>query len=280
MRSTAVARTNAPRVGVPSIVRAEFTKFLTLPSVWIVSAVIGLIFTFLHMTAFGDHVQMIANVRPDGMYDTGHRLVELSDEVTGYIYVPPLNAGLLLPVLGAVIAGIEFRAGQLGLSMVAVPNRSRLFAGKVIATTLYVLTLWVVFVAIGFVVIYFAVKDWDPTVLWQSAVFLSCARLLLFMVCATLIGFGITILARSTLVGIIFSIVSIMLVFAQVIAMISPALDAILVPFSAARNLLLQGEDSGPPVTAGALHGGLVLTGWAVVSVGAAAIAMTRRDAR
>jgi len=196
------------------------------------------------------------------------------------IITAPLNAGLLLPMLGAVIAGAEFRAGQLGLSMVAVPNRARFMAGKVIATVLYTLGLWLVFVVAGYVIVYFTVKDWRPEILWESALLLSCAQLLLFMVTTMLIGFGITLLTRSTLVGIIFSVVSIMLVFAQVVAMVSPTLDAILVPFSAARNLLLQGEDSGPPTTAGALHGALVLTGWALLSVGSAAVAITRKDAR
>ncbi|TDC03858.1 ABC transporter permease [Nonomuraea longispora] len=264
---------------MPSIVRAEFTKFLTLPSVWIVTAIICMIFLFLHIRGLGDHAEMIAHVLPDGQYDTGNRLVDVGREITDLVYVAPLNAGLLLPALGAVIAGTEFRAGQLGLSMVAVPNRARFVTGKVFATTLCALGLWAVFVAVGFVFAHISVKDWDPTVLWQSAVFLSCARLLLFMATTTLIGFGITILARSTLVGIIFSVVTIMLVFAQVVAMISPTLDAILVPFSAARNLLLQ-EASGPPTTAGAGHGALVLVGWALCSVGAAAVTMTRKDAR
>lgn len=277
MSTTAPVRTDAPRIGVSSIVRAEFTKFLTLPSVWIVTAVICLIFAYMHVSAIPDSLDFIEKIHPDGTYDNGERM---GAEVVGMIITAPLNAGLLLPMLGAVIAGTEFRAGQLGLSMVAVPNRTRFMAGKVIATVLYTLSLWIVFTVVGYVTVYLTVKDWEPGILWDSELLLSCARLLLFMVTATLIGFGITMLTRSTLVGIIFSVISIMLVFAQVVAMVSPTLDAILVPFSAARNLLLQGQGSGPPTTAGAGHGALVLLGWALLSVGSAAVAMTRRDAR
>lgn len=280
MSTTALVRANAPRIGMTNVVRAEFTKFLTLPSVWIVTAVICLIFTYMHVSAISDQFDLIEKLRASGGSldgESGHRL---STELSGMIITAPLNAGLLLPMLGAVIAGTEFRAGQLGLSMVAVPRRARFITGKVLAAMLYVCGLWIVFTAVGYLTVFLTVKDWEPSILWDSELFLSCARLLLFMVTATLIGFGITLLTRSTLVGIIFSVVSIMLVFAQVVAMVSPSLDAILVPFSAARNLLLQGQDSGPPTTAGALHGALVLIGWALLTVGSAAVAMTRRDAR
>lgn len=269
MSTTTPARTDAPRIGIANVVRAEFTKFLTLPSVWIVTAVICLMFTYMHVSAIPDQLDFFAN-----------RSGNVGAEVSGMVITAPLNAGLLLPMLGAVIAGAEFRAGQLGLSVVAVPNRARFMAGKVIATALYSFGLWAIFTIIGLITVYLAAKDDDSSILWDSELLLSCASLLLFMVTATLIGFGITMLTRSTLVGIIFSVVSIMLVFAQVVAMISPTLDAILVPFSAARNLLLQGQDSGPPTTAGALHGALVLTGWALLSVGSAAVAITRKDAR
>lgn len=280
MSTTAPVRANAPRIGMTNVVRAEFTKFLTLPSVWIVTAVICLIFTYMHVSAISDQFDLIEKLRASGGSLDGERGHSLSAELSGMIITAPLNAGLLLPMLGAVIAGTEFRAGQLGLSMVAVPRRARFITGKVIAAMLYVCGLWIVFTAVGYLTVFLTVKDWEPSILWDSELFVSYARLLLFMVTATLIGFGITLLTRSTLVGIVFSVVSIMLVFAQVVAMVSPSLDAILVPFSAARNLLLQGQDSGPPTTAGALHGALVLIGWALLTVGSAAVAMTRRDAR
>lgn len=256
-------------------IRSEFTKFLTLPTVWIMTAVILAIFFFLQYSVFGDHISMVQNVGPDGMADGTH----VETEISQVIGVTIFNAGLLMPVLGAMIAGTEFRAGQLGLSFVAVPNRTRLIIGKVFATTIYAVALSIVCILIASILAFIAVKDWKPELLWSPEMMLAHGRLLLYMITSTLMGLGLTLLTRRTLTGIIIAVVLMMLGLARIVAMISSAVDSF-VPLSAARNLLLQNRDAGPPLTGSAESGALVLIIWAVVVTIIAVIMMKRKDAR
>lgn len=266
-------------IGMINTIRSEFTKFLTLPSVWIITGVPFVLFLFLQTTVLGDNTQMVENVRPDGMVEYMGRLTRAETEVTQNIGISIFNAGLLLPILGAVIAGLEFRAGQLGLSFVAVPNRGRMILGKILATTLYVLGFGILCIALATVFTYVAVQDWNTDLLWSPDMMAAHGRLLLFMVTSTLIGLSITLITRRTLTGIITSVVLMMLTLAQVVALVSPVVDAFL-PLSAARNLLLQGRDAGAPLTGSAEHGAIVLIGWAVIVSVVAAVAMKRKDAR
>ncbi|MGP9602310.1 hypothetical protein ACT3SY_05735, partial [Brachybacterium sp. AOP42-E1-35] len=102
----------------------------------------------------------------------------------------------------------------------------------------------------------------------------------LYMVTITLTGAAITLVTRRTLSGIIVSIVLITLTFAQVVALIAPAVDAFL-PLSAARNLMFQDAAILPvPLTGTELQGALVLTGWAAITSVVALVLIRRRDAR
>ena len=262
-----------------SAIRSELIKFLTLPSVWIFTGILFVLFLYVQSIVFGDNIQMVASVRPDGMVEFWGKLVLAQTEITQSIGTGILNASLVLPILGAVIAGAEFRAGQLGMSLVAVPNRNRMILSKILATTLYVLGFGVLCIAIATLLTYIAVKDWNPALLWSPDMWAAHGRLLLFMVTSTVIGLAITLIARSTLTGIIASVVLMMLTFTQVVAMVSPTADAFL-PLSAARNLLLQPGDAGAPLTGSAQHGAMVLIGWTVIASGIAALITNRKDAR
>ncbi|WP_435111038.1 ABC transporter permease [Nocardiopsis synnemataformans] len=266
-------------IGVLSIIRSELTKVLTLRSIWVMTGVIIALNVFFQYQSLGFNIDAVANVRPDGMTETNGRVFHAETELRQTVGVTVFNPGLLFPILGAVIAGAEFRSGQLGLSVVAVPNRIRLVLGKLLATTAYALGLGLVCIALATAFMYAAVRDWNPGMLWSADMLAVEARLLLFTATFTLIGAGITLLTRRTLTGIIATVVLIMLTMAQVVAMLSPAVDAFL-PLSAARNLLLQGRDAGAPLTGSAEHGAIVLTLWALVTSIVAALAIKRRDAR
>lgn len=263
-----------------SVTRSEFTKFLTLPGVWIVTGIIVLLFLYMQQNTYGDNLAMVQGVRPDGTAETFFGFVHVATQIRGSIGTAVMNAGLLLPVLGAIIAGTEFKTGQLSLSLVAVPNRTRFVVGKLLAIILYVIGLALVFSTIALVLIFLVVKDWDPGLVWSSAMAQEIGRVTLFMVATTLTGAAITLIARRTLIGIILSIVLLTLTFAQVVALISPVADAFL-PFSAARNLMFQEAAVLPvPLSGTELQGALVLTGWAVVSSAIALVLLRRRDAR
>lgn len=262
-----------------STIRSEFTKFLTLPGTWTVTGILFALFLYIQNLSFGENMEMMANVRPDGMVGSSGKLVFAETEITQYLGTGILNASLILPILGVVIAGAEFRAGQLGQSLVAVPNRNRMILGKILATSIYVLGYGVLCVTIATGLTYLAIKNWNPALLWSPAMWAAHGRLLLFMVTFALIGLAITLITRRTLIGIIATVVLLMLTFAQVIASISPTADAFL-PLSAARNLLLQGGDAGAPLTGSAEHGAMVLICWAVIGSVLASLVTNQKDAR
>lgn len=266
-------------IGVLSIIRSELTKVLTLRSLWVMTGVILALNLFFQYQTLGFNIDAVVNVRPDGMTGSGGQLIHAETELRQTIGVTVFNPGLLFPILGAMLAGAEFRSGQLGLSVVAVPNRTRLILGKILAATVYVFVLALVCIALAAAFTYVAVRDWNPGMLWSADMLAVEARVLLFAITITLIGAGITLLTRRTLTGIIATVVLIMLTMTQVVAMVSPAVDAFL-PLSAARNLLLQGRDAGAPLTGSAEHGAIVLTVWALVTSIVAALAIKRRDAR
>lgn len=121
--------------------------------------------------------------------------------------------------------------------------------------------------------IYLAVQDWNPGLPFTGAAFLGHAKFLVFAVLFALTGFAITIIARSTLVGVLAVVALAAVTLTQAVAAAAPALDA-LFPVSAARNLPLDADD----LTAGPGHALLVLTGWACLSVGLAWAPFIRRD--
>ena len=142
-------------------------------------------------------------------------------------------------ILGSVIAGSEFKTGQFGMSVVAVPNRSRLIVGKFVAAFLYVFILSLSWFSVAFLFVYFGIRDANITLFGMTELSGSFFRILLFAVAFALFPIGLTLIARRTLFGVVSSMVMIMLTMMQVVAFVSPKVDALL-PLSAARNLLLQ----------------------------------------
>ncbi|MDA2803391.1 ABC transporter permease [Nocardiopsis suaedae] len=259
------------------VVRSELTKITSLPSVLIATAVLLLLAVVVLLQPLGMLSDSLADMRPDGTIEffTGHRQ-RAESLVLGLLVASSLQPGLFLPIIGAIIAGQEFRSGHLGVSVSVVPRRGKLVAGKVIATALYALAVGVILAALSTFFMYLGVRDWNPGILWSAEALAGQGRFLLYAVTATLIGFAVTLVARRTLVGIIAVTAFIALTMAQVFAAV-PAIDALL-PLSAARNLLL--EPTTNVLSASPLHGAAVLTGWATVAVTGAAVAIRLRDAR
>lgn len=145
------------------------------------------------------------------------------------------RAGGPFLVLAGVVAGQEFRAGQLGVTLLAMPRRGRVLAAKLLATGLFVLAVAVVMAGVSVGFMYAAVKDWNPGLLVTGETFLGHARFLAFAVTYSLIGLAVTVAARSSLAGVVCTVV----LFAVTMIQAAPDLDALL-PLSAARNLLLD----------------------------------------
>ena len=256
------------------IVRSEITKITTLPSVWITAVALFFVFLFFQYQVFGVYSELAAGFREGALTET-YVAEELQESVEASIF----NPGILLVLLGAIIAGSEFKAGQFGMSVVAVPNRRKLLVAKFIAASLYVFILTLVWFVVAAAFVYFGAQGVSTELISGVDLLPGFFRLLLFMIAFTLFPLGFTLIARRTLFGVVSSMVLIMLTMVQVVAIMSPKVDAFL-PLSAARNLLLQGTDNPVPLTGTSLQGGLVLLGWVIISAVGAVVVLTRRDAR
>ena len=265
-------------------IRCELTKIATLPSVWIVTGVLLGLTLLLQVQGYQGISLKLETLDTNGMlwwYTSGPVPADL--EILSDMAAQVFNPGIFFPVLGAVIAGAEFRTGQLGVSVLAVPNRLRLVLGKTIATAIYALGFSLIVTAMTLLATYLAVKDWRPDLIWRPEAFIGFGGSILFVVAITLITFGITLITRRTMLGILIMMAFTGVVMTQVLYGISPVLDA-LTPVSAARNWLLQSEGwgpgGGPAFSSSPEVGAAVLATWAILTPVGAALAIHRRDAR
>ena len=256
--------------------RAELTKMLTSRTVRLfVGVVIGL-HLLISWVNLRQNIAAVDAITPQGVIElfpgeprpAERAIVELLAASTLQI------VAIFLPVVAAVIAGQEFRAGQLSLSMLAVPRRGRLLASKSIAIALFLSAVTVVVEAISTLFVWLAVKDWNPGLLTTGPALGEQGRLLLFAVTTGLVSFALTTIVRGTLGGVVVTVALLFLAMGQVLA---PVLDALL-PISAGRNLIL--DPVGNNLTAGPAYAVVVLIGWSLMTVAAAGWVLHRRDAR
>lgn len=261
-----------------SVIRSELTKIVTLPTVWIVTGIVLALHTLVLLLPAQLIADAVENITPDGIIEVFIGQPQPAEvEILGLLVSSSLQAGLFLPVIAAVIAGQEFRSGQLGLAVLAVPRRGRLLAGKIAATGLYALAVGILITALSTGFMYQAVKDWNPGLLLTADAFAGHARFIAFAVLLSLTTLAMTLIARSTLTGIIITVILIAITMTQLLATTVPHVDA-LFPFSAARNLLL--DPSINTLTASPDHGLAILIGWAVLTTAGAGVALWGRDAR
>lgn len=257
--------------------RAELTKIISLRPVWIVTGVVIALHLLVSAANVRLNAEAVDRITPAGMIELFTDPQPAHRAIVGFLVASSFQMGLFLPGIAAVIAGQEFRSHQLGQSLLAVPRRGRLIVAKTFATVGYLLFVSVVVAGISTAFMYVAVKDWNPGLLVSADAWRGQGKFVAFAVLTGLIGSGITMIARSTLVGVIVTVVLIAVTMTQLLAAFAPALDALL-PLSAARNLLLDPADN--KLSAGPHHALIVLVAWPLVTTTAAGITLGRRDAR
>ncbi|MEV4359232.1 hypothetical protein [Nonomuraea sp. NPDC049625] len=231
-------------IRLADLLRAELTKTRTLPATWVALGVASAANTVLGLLAATDSVRLAG---PAGPVSIGQ---------LGTLMVAPVYVFVAIAVFAA---GSEYRAGQLRVTLAAVPGRHRLAAAKLAAVTAACL------LAAGPAVL--------PGHLVQPVA--DPAALLTVYLLLSLIGYGFAVVARG--------VVTPLAVLFVTPVLISPALrgsmpDAVrLLPHEAALSLLGLPAD---PATALDRTGGLLtLIAWAGLSVGAGWAALVRRDA-
>ncbi|MEO3816593.1 hypothetical protein [Plantactinospora sp. B24E8] len=263
---------------VAAAVRAELTKIFTLRVTWIVTGGILALHLLISVANLGRTGTAVADITPDGLIELfvgesrpAHRAI------VDFLVSSSFQMGLFLPGLAAVLAGQEFRTRQLGWSVLAVPRRGVLVTAKTVAVAAYLLFVSLVIAGVSTAFMWATVRDWDPGVVVSGEALLGQARFLTFAVLWALVGYALTLVARSTLIGVVASVALIAVTMTQVLALHLPALDA-LFPLSAGRNLLLNPEDSR--LSAGPVHALVVLLLWPLLTVTAAGLLLHRRDVR
>jgi hypothetical protein len=258
--------------------RAEMTKIRTLRGVWIFTGILLALQVLILLQTAGPTADAVANITPDGVIEIFADQPEPATRaILDLLIASSLQMGLFLPALGALVAGQEFRSRQLGITTLAVPRRGRLLVAKSLAVTVQMLVTALLIAALSTAATYHAVKDWNPGLLLTPDAFIGQAAFVVFAVSVALTGYALTVLARNTLAGIVASLGLLAVTMTQALAGVAPQVDALFL-FSAARNLLLSPEMN--QLTAGPMHGLLVLLSWAVLSTLVAGIAHSRRDVR
>ena len=268
-------------MSVSVTIRSELTKIITLPSFWVVTGILVLFSVYMQVLHYSNIGQVLETLDAEGNHWWYGRPGPAAEDIVLTTGAALFNIGVLFFPLGAVIAGAEFRSGQLGVSVLAMPNRVRWVLGKTVATAICALALGLLFAAMTLVSTYLGVKDWEPGLIWRPGLLLGLGGAVLLIVAITVLSFAVTLLTRRTLSGILVMGVLIAVVLTQVLNAIAPVLDA-LTPISAARNWLLQDNLAlgGPPFSSSPTVGAVVLFGWVAVTVAGATLAIQRRDAR
>lgn len=264
-----------------SVVRSEVTKIVTLRSLLSFYGGLLLLYLVIQVASLSLFVDAVRNIDSRGLIEifVGQQ-VPAVQEMTEQLVAAMFTPVPLIPVAGAIIAGSEFWAGQIGVSVAATPSRVRLILGKAIATGLVTALMCVVLALATTAVMYPVVRSWNPAILVSGDVIGGYLRVTVVAVCTTLVALGIVLMTRRTLIGALVMALLLGVTITQILARVAPAVDAAS-PISAARNLLFYGaRDVVPPLTSGPDTAVFVLVAWAAVAVAGSMVLSMYRDAR
>lgn len=261
-----------------SAVRAELTKIASARAVWLLGGGIVALHLLLSAANLGATRDAVAAITPAGTIE-----IFVGDPrparpaLIEYLVASSFQMCLFIPAVAALIGGQEFRSGQLGQSLLAVPRRGRLIAAKFLAAAIALGLLSATIAAISAGSLYLAARGWDPGLPVRAEAWSGQAAFLAFALLTGLTTLAITVLARSTLIGIVATVGLAVLTMTQLVAAVAPRLDALL-PMSAGRNLLL--DPATADLSAGPGHALVVLLLWPLVTGTLAWLTVRRRDAR
>lgn len=257
---SAAGTTGLPSAGtirLPDLLGAELTKICTLPACRMALAAAFVANTVLGAFAATDAVRLAGK---EGQVPVSQ---------VGILMLAPAYVFVAITVFAA---GSEYRGGQLRVSLAAVPDRTRLFAAKLVAATLVSLLAAVAAILPGHLVQHAAaITRGGPA---AGGAVLDLAALVGAHLLLGLIGFGFAVITRSVLTP--------LAVLAGTPVLISPRLQGSLpdlvrlLPHEATLSLLdMAGEQSTALDRTGGL---LVLVVWTGLFVGSAGAVVTRRD--
>jgi ABC-type transport system involved in multi-copper enzyme maturation permease subunit len=190
-------------------------------------------------------------------------------------------AVLLVGVLGALAGAREYSSRMITATVAAVPRRWQVVVSKAVALTAVVLptALLGVLSTFGIGMAILAAGDGATVALTDTGVLRELLGMAGYITAIALIGLGLGVLLRSVAGSIGALVAGVLLLPALAGGLLPESWDAILqyLPSSAAAAFTTVMAAGDSVLSAGA--GALVLTAWLAISLGAAAVAITRRDA-
>ena len=256
------------------VLRSEWIKTRTLRSTWLTAAAILLV-----IVAFGVLAAMAAGGDITGPNGGGPRLVERGGAL-GTVLAGANLAVLVVAVFGSVVGAREFSSGMIRATFAAVPRRLPVLWGKLINFVVVVLPVAVV----GLLAAFFAGMavlghSGADTLSWSDD---GVARSLLghayYIVGLGLIGLGLGVLLRGTAAAIGTTLGAVLFLPALATALLPSDWSAVLkyLP-SNAGSAFTSLTSTGDVLTS--WQGFAVFTGWVVLAIVGAAVALVRRDA-
>jgi ABC-type transport system involved in multi-copper enzyme maturation permease subunit len=268
----APTRTTSARV-----LRSEWIKTRSLRSTWITAAAILLV-----VVAFGVLAALVAGgdlTGPNGGANGGGPRLAGRGGPLGIVLAGANLAVLVVAVFGSVVGAREFSSGMIRATFAAVPRRLPVLWGKLLTFVAVVLPVAVV----GLLAAFFAgmavlSNAGAASLSWSDD---GVARAVLgqayYIVGLGLIGLALGVLLRSTAAAIGTTIGAVLFVPALATALLPSDWSAVLkyLP-SNAGGAFTSLTSTGDVLTS--WQGFAVFTGWVVLAIAGAVVALLRRD--
>ena len=258
------------RVSLGRVVRSEWTKLRSLRSTWTVLGIMVVLSVGLAIFAGWAYDQRIA----DG---------EVAPTAAGAVNSAFLGLdlfGLIIGVLGVLQMSGEYSAGLIRATLAAVPRRLPVLWAKAIVLGGLAFPVMLLGGVVSFLLVD-ALAGSDGTGLGESGVLRSIFGAAGYATGVGLLGLGIGALARHTAGAIVALVVALLVVPSFMLVLPESSRD-IVGPYLpvVAGQAMFSLDASGQPVDLLAPGiGALVLVGWVVLVLGAAAAILHRRDA-
>ncbi|MFJ6455507.1 hypothetical protein [Paenarthrobacter sp. NPDC091669] len=253
-----------------SLVRAELTKLITLRSVWITAALTWLIVVLIGWSQAAPVGDALRTNDP-GLAPGA------SPETVGFDWVALGLIGII--VIGVIAASSEYVSGQLRSSLVAAPNRERLYLAKCAALTVFVTLLGLVTIPLLSLLSQSGLGELsviNGTV--PAGLLLRWVGAIAFWDAIALIGFALGILLKQTLIPLFTLIVVSQL--SLMLLLLTPAFAYL--PTVAGVLLFDPGLVTGsyPDADLGSLTAAIVTFTWTAGLVAFAGFRFSTRDVR
>ncbi len=270
----AAGRHSAVRTTPVRVLRSEWIKTRSLRSTWLTAGAILLV-----IVAFGVLSAMAAGGDITGPNGGGARLATRGGPLTTVLAGANV-AVLVVAVFGSVVGAREFSSGMIRTTFAAVPRRLPVLWGKLITFVAVVLPV----VLVGLLAVFFAgmavlSNAGADTVSWSDD---GVTRALFghayYIVGLGLIGLALGVLLRGTAAAIGTTIGAVLFLPALATALLPSDWSAVLkyLPSNAGSAFTML-NPTGDVLTP--WQGFAVFTGWVVLAVVGAVLALLRRDA-